>query len=185
MNKIDVFCNIIRKRSSDHAQAMERLQDLPSMMIAILRQELDSLIRVVYLLDLSDFEERERFISQTLDGDKWTIKTHKGKDKTLTDAEMVETCNEIFGWTEKVYKAGCSLIHLSNLHGVTVDDEIHDFWTLEISQDEVLDYLKQFHDLPDLDSPTLNDISPYFPKVLKKISDNLERYLEQLSEQKI
>lgn len=180
MDKVQNFCSIIRKRTSDHTQAMERLHDLPSMMVSILRLELDSLIRVVYLSDLNDTAEKERLIDQTLNGDKWTIKTRNGKDKTLTDSEMVNTCNEIFGWTKDVYKAGCALIHLSNLHGTTIDDELSDF-CLEISQYEVLNYLQQFHDFPDdLDNPTLDDIAPYFPKILNKISANLKHYLETL-----
>lgn len=138
MNQTQKFCNIIRKRSSDHALAMNRLSDMPGMMISILRQELDSLIRAVYLRSLEDIQERQRLINQTLDGDRWTVETAKGKSKPLTDREMVEMYNEIFGWTRMVYDFGCSLVHLSDLHGVTSENNIEDFFPLEISKDTVL-----------------------------------------------
>ncbi len=62
MNNINEFCNIIRKRSHEHALAMSRIEDLPSMMISILRQEIDSLVRVIYLYSLHDTEEKNRLI---------------------------------------------------------------------------------------------------------------------------
>jgi hypothetical protein len=180
MNQTQKFCNIIRKRSVEHAIAMARLSDMPSMMISILRQELDSLIRAVYLNSLEDALERQRLINQTLDGDRWTVETAKGKSKPLTDREMVELCNEIFGWTEMVYDFGCSLVHLSDLHGVANDEDIENFFPLEISKDTVLHYLRDFHDGPNSDNPTLEEISEYFPEILKKIADNLEFYLKEI-----
>ena len=52
------FCRTIRRRSEDHAAAAELVANIPSQMISILRQELDSLIRVVYLLSIPDLSIR-------------------------------------------------------------------------------------------------------------------------------
>ena len=81
MEDIKKFCELLRTRSAEHTKAMQRVNDLPSMMASILRQELDSMIRVIYLLSISDFDERKRLIKQTLDGKKWTELTRNGKYK--------------------------------------------------------------------------------------------------------
>jgi hypothetical protein len=59
-------------------------------MMMILRQELDSLIRVLYLLAISDLEERNRLMACTINGERWKITTPKGKQTVVTDAMMVE-----------------------------------------------------------------------------------------------
>jgi hypothetical protein len=116
MEDVRMFCEILRKRSCEHAEAMKRVNDLPGMMASILIQELDSMVRAIYLLSISDFDERKRLIKQTLAGHKWTKLTNNGKTKSITDREMVELSNVLQGWTLSVYKFGCSFIHLSNYH---------------------------------------------------------------------
>lgn len=120
MENVKRFCEILRKRSCEHAEAMKRVNDLPGMMVSILRQELDSMVRAIYLLSISDFDERKRLIKQTLAGHKWTKLTSSGKSKIITDREMVELSNVLQGWTLSVYKFGCSFIHFSNYHNYSL-----------------------------------------------------------------
>ena len=122
MEDVKRFCEILRKRSCEHTEAMKRVNDLPGMMVSILRQELDSMIRAIYLLSISDFNERKRLIEQTLAGHKWTKLTSNGKIKSITDSEMVELSNVLQGWTLSVYKFGCSYIHFSRYHDYSTDE---------------------------------------------------------------
>lgn len=85
MDEVKKFCKILRKRSAEHSQAMVRLNDLQGMMASILRQELDSMVRAIFLLVISDLSERNRLIKQTLKGETWTVITKKGKQKKVTD----------------------------------------------------------------------------------------------------
>jgi hypothetical protein len=116
MNNVKGFCEIIRQRSREHRLAIDRLKDLPGMVVSILRQELDSMVRVIFLLSIPDIEERNRLISQTIEGKKWTIETKKGKWREISDKEMVDLANQLQGWSKSVYKFGCAFIHLSNYH---------------------------------------------------------------------
>ncbi|MCS5596735.1 MAG: hypothetical protein NZ828_05725 [Alphaproteobacteria bacterium] len=93
---------------------------------------------------------------------------------------MIEKSKEFYGWAESVYNAGCALIHLSVSHGMSINDKIGDVRINGVYESEIVDYLKQFHDFPDIQSPHIKDICPYLPKVLKKISDNTNYYLEKL-----
>jgi hypothetical protein len=81
-------------------------------MVAVLRQELDSMIRVIYLLSQSDIAFRDELIQASVEGKQWVA---KGTKHRVTDKEMVELANELHGWTESVYRFGCAFIHLSSL----------------------------------------------------------------------
>ena len=68
------LCTMIRNRSRENGRAMQcladNLQDTMSPAFSILRQELDSMIRVIYLLNVKDPAERRELIHATLGGRK-------------------------------------------------------------------------------------------------------------------
>ena len=69
------YISLIQNRSEENKKALRLLfsQGLFGNYVSILRQELDSFIRVMYLGRISDFDERERMMNQTLSGEKWTV----------------------------------------------------------------------------------------------------------------
>jgi len=183
MEDVKKFCELLRKRSAEHAKAMQRVNDLPSMMVSILRQELDSMIRAIYLLSISDFDERKRLIKQTLDGKRWTELTRNGKFKTITDRDMVELSNELQGWTLSVYKFGCSFIHLSSFHDYST---VNPFTLIDSEeQKNILDLLRYYHGGPMNDQPSFNELTQYFPRVFDKIAGNLECYIKYLENNEV
>jgi len=98
MKTLDTFCRQVRARSAEHKAAVMLLsqQNLISPLIAILRQELDSMIRVIFLLSLADREYRTQLIDAAVNGSKWT---HKGKRSRITDRDMVNVATQLRGWT--------------------------------------------------------------------------------------
>lgn len=183
MDNVDKFCTILRKRSSEHAIAMSRMVDLPGMMVSVLRQELDSMVRAIYLLSENDLNERNRLIQQTLNGEVWTVLTDKGKHKKVTDREMVELANKLQGWTLSVYKFGCAFIHFSNYHDYSESNPFESLSDEEKSN--VLSHLRYYHGGPQSDKPTFSELASYFPKVFEKIAGNLECYIKNLEENEI
>jgi hypothetical protein len=97
MDKLEEFCKYITQRSNEHKKAVSRIRDLPGIVASILRQELDSMVRVIYLLSISDLTERNRLMEQTIYGKKWTIETKNRKQREITDREMVELSNQLQG----------------------------------------------------------------------------------------
>lgn len=177
------FCSVLRKRSSEHAEAMSRMNDLPGMMASILRQELDSMVRVIYLLTISDMVERKRLINQTLNGEIWTVLTENGKNKKITDRDMVELSNKLQAWTLSVYKFGCAFIHFSNFHDYSNENPFA-FLDPE-EQSNILDHMRHYHGGPDSNTPSFEEFSSYFPRVFKKISENLECYIKDLESNEV
>jgi hypothetical protein len=181
------FCALVLERSREHAEAFERLCQLPAPLIApcfgILRQELDSMVRVIFLLSITDLDERRQLIQSTLDGSLWQVATQKGKFRRVTDREMVELAQHLQGWTQSVYKFGCAFIHLSNFHNHLAENP---FETL--SDDErrdVLAHMRFYHGGPNSDRPTMADLGEYLPRVFEKVRGNLEYYLEELPKESL
>ncbi len=103
-------CSVGKHVAAMHLMECHRLS---GQMVAILRQEVDSMIRVIYLLSITDLSERQRLIEASVSGNPWTI---KGKKAQITDREMAELSGRLHGWVASVYKFGCAFIHLSSFH---------------------------------------------------------------------
>ncbi len=177
MNDLKIFCRQVRARSEDHREAVARLHPHGphSQLISILRQELDSLVRVIYLLTISDIAYREQLIKASVEGRKWT---HKGSRRRITDSEMVELSNRLHGWAKSVYRFGCAFIHLSSFHDYRERDPM-DAITSDEKQD-ILKHLRNYHGGPNHPNPRFTDLIPYLPMVFDKITSNLEFHLNDL-----
>lgn len=177
MSEITTFCRQVRARSAENRQAILALRALPGQMISVLRQELDSLVRVVFLLAQHDRLYRHRLIEDSVSGRRWLYPDFK---QPVTDREMVDLTDTLHGWTKSVYAFGCAFIHLSNLHDHQARDPL-----AQITQAErkaILDHLRYYHGGPHGESPGFADVVPYLPMVFTKIADNLECYVKQLEQ---
>lgn len=182
MDDLTRYCEILRKRSAEHSEAMSRVHDLPGIMVSILRQELDSMVRVIYLLSVGDIIETKRLITQTLDGEVWTVLTEKGKFKKVTDRDMVDLSNKFQGWTLSVYKFGCAFIHLSRFHDYSISNPFNTLRHKE--QADILQHLRYYHGGPQSEHPGFEELASYFPRVFEKIKSNLGYYIKELEENK-
>ena len=182
-NNLSLFCKIIRKRSADHNATVKLISHIPSSMISILRQELDSLIRVVYLLSIPELNLRNDLITQTLNNQPWSIKTNNGKIKKITDSEMVELASGLIGWTRSVYKFGCAFIHLSGFHDYEYTNPFNNLSSED--KTDILSHMRQYHGGPISNNPSFEEFVILLPAVFKKISENLECYIEHLESNKI
>jgi uncharacterized protein (DUF1015 family) len=180
-DKTRIFCDMIRNRSEENQRAMRcffNTHGVLSPAVSILRQEMDSMIRVIYLLTIKDLAERRRLINSTLEGKKWMVPTSKGKLKILTDRAMIDIAQQLQGWTQSVYRFGCAFIHLSNFHNHLVQNPFDAL--SEPERQDILSHMRYYHGGPCHDNPDMDELSDYLPQVLEKITDNLRRYLEPL-----
>ena len=163
-----------RFREETTAEKLRESGALPSVMVALLRQELDSMIRVLYLLTIRDREVRRTLIAASLIGDRWR---YPGR-RLVTDADMVARASVIRGWAEDAYRFGCAFIHLSNFHDHEATDPFRVLPDDEKAQ--ILGHMRGYHGGPLIDDPGFADLAPWFPPVLRKIAENLECYLVEL-----
>lgn len=173
---LQTFCRQVRERSRENRQALALSHgaELYGNVFGILRQELDSMVRVIFLLSLSDSARRNSFIDDAVNGRIWR-NTTKGR---ITDHEMIELADKLHGWSRTVYRFGCAFIHLSSLHDYRERDPLDG-----LSQEErtdLLQHLRYYHGGPASGAPTFQDIVCYLPSVFEKVAGNLECYLHQL-----
>ena len=145
MNTKQRYIELIKTRSEENRKSIGLLfgQNLIGNCLSILRQELDSFIRLIYLGRISDIPERERLMNQTLNGEKWKVQTFNHKWKSVTDREMVEKATKLKGYIQYVYKFGCAYIHLSDFHNYKIENP---FDKLSFAQQfDIKMYLNQYH----------------------------------------
>jgi hypothetical protein len=186
MNEItNQFVELVRLRSEENRNSLELLYDkeLIGNCMSILRQELDTFIRIIYLGRLSDMDERHRLMKSTLDGDEWKVQTVNKKWKKVIDKDMVDYANELFGYIRYVYKFGCGFIHLSINHNYKVENPF-DILGYE-DKINIKQYLHQYHNYPiDLEL-NIKNFKPYIPNVFSKISDNMLYHNDELKEERV
>ncbi|KAI3494617.1 hypothetical protein L1887_40596 [Cichorium endivia] len=177
MGAVAVFTRQILSRSSDHKRAMQLLAaaNIPSQMMAVLRQELDSMVRVIYLLS-QEPASRTILIEASVNGQQWLQPGGRGR---VTDREMVELAQQLQGWTRSVYTFGCAFIHLSNLHDYNDRDPMSLLPAKE--REAILHHCRYYHGGPE--GSAFIDLLHYLPSILEKVSGNLKCYLAQLHDE--
>ena len=174
---IAIFCRQVRARSDEHMRAMHALRhaDAPAVMVGLLRQELDSMIRVMFILAQADGSYRRTLVAASVTGKRWPRNKGKGY---VTDREMVELSAKLQGWAKSVYAFGCAFIHLSDLHDHADRDPV-----ASMTRDErvaLFEHLRYYHG-PVL-SESFEAVVALVPSVLFKIADNLRCYLKDLEQ---
>lgn len=176
---------MIRNRSGENRRAIQCFSGSHSVLspaLSILRQELDSMIRVIYLLSIKELDERQRLIGSTLHGDRWRIQTPKERWRDVTDRELVDFAQQLQGWTQSVYRFGCSFVHLSDFHNHLAENPFDKL--TESERQDILSYMRYYHGHPRHDTLDMTELASYVPQIFEKISSNLEYYLEQLEQDK-
>ena len=176
MSSLAIFLRQVRSRSLEHQRAMQLLAGarLAGQMASVLRQELDSMVRVIYLLTQTP-ERRNLLIDASVRGEKWSQEASRAK---VTDKEMVELAQTRQDWTLSVYKFGCAFIHLSDLHDYNDRDPLARLPVAE--RDDILEHCRKYHGGPAHGAERFDDLVPFLPHILNKISGNLECYLSAL-----
>ncbi|MGB6626199.1 MAG: hypothetical protein WBE43_15570 [Candidatus Acidiferrales bacterium] len=175
--ELAAFCRQVRKRSQENKRALALLHQnaLTGNVMAVLRQELDSMVRCVFIFSISDRGYRRQLFKDAVNGKPWRTKDGKRK---ITDKEMVELSDRLHGWTRNVYAFGCGFIHLSNFHYYP-DRDPFDTLTPQ-DRTDIGHYLSYYHGVTMKPSTRLRDIESVLPNVFEKIAANLECYVRDL-----
>lgn len=132
------------------------------------------MVRVIYVRTQVS-SRKDLLIEASVKGEKWSKENSRAK---VTDKEMVDLAQELQGWTQSVYKFGCAFIHLSDLHDYNDRDPLAQL--PEDERNDILRHCRYYHGGPAEGRESFNDLIPFFPNVLDKISGNLECYLDDL-----
>jgi hypothetical protein len=182
METSEQFLSLVKARSEENAAAFALLHanKLHGVCIGLLRQELDTLIRLCYLWQSSTSDEEAlRLMSLSINGQEWKILGPKGKFERLGDKKMVGLASHLGGWEQLIYNFGCKLIHLSNAHLYETEDPVA--LMSEQEQEALTGYLRSYHGHSG-NAASIKEVIYYLPKVMEKLGGNVGFYVEQLEE---
>ena len=163
------FFDIIKARSDENEKSIQLLLEAEcyALLGAIIRMELDSLIRVEDFNSSTDSRKIEllnNFFQSKLESRKWM----------QYDSQMVKNYSQTMGWAHHIYHFCCAFVHLSPYHDWASNRNI-----TNLTQNErriiVNDIKSQQYD------PTLtidenfgfDELIPFAPHIFKKLRDNL------------
>jgi hypothetical protein len=185
-DNVETFCRMTEARSREHHEAMRVALNEGWLAIAgsVLRMELDSMMRVIWLLRHPD--TRDQILASCVAGRGFSDgrRIRDGEMVADADREIAADAADENGWVRSVYDFGNTFVHLTNAHDYAATDP---FQAYE-HRDEVIEFLNYYHPgkvpgLPVDDKSTLRDLAAYAPHVLEKITSNLDTYVTCLREQ--
>jgi hypothetical protein len=166
------FAEQVRTRSQENRAVMSAAHHngWRATEVSILRFELDSLVRVIYLLDEHNRTRRFKLLVQaTSPNQRWNI----------SDNEIAAPARRMYDWEGQLYRVASRFIHLSSQHDYMTRDPFQSS-LLPRERDEMVQYLNDIHGGNLSVNSTFEEVVEYLPKVFNKISDRLDFYLEML-----
>ncbi|AXQ24000.1 hypothetical protein BEN71_18960 [Acinetobacter wuhouensis] len=172
MSDLEKFSMQVTERTKENYKAFELLFDkqLYGVCIGLLRQELDTLIRLNYLNVLEDNNKKIEIITKSVEKGLW------GLNKRISDAEMKKNIPNNLGWANNVYEFGSRFIHLSGFHLYKLEDPITKIHTDELNK--IIGYLEDKHGFKKVENLNFQHLLNYLPDVMEKI---IENNLEELN----
>ena len=182
MTVTEKFLSLLENRTKENKETISLLmgKGLIGNAISVLRQEIDTFIRVIYLAKLHDYSYREHLMNCTLQGDQWA---NKGKRRRITDREMVDIANQLKGYVQYAYKFGCSFIHLSDSHNYREGNPFERLSKEE--QNNIAFYLNSYHGYPLTSELSIKTVAPLVVSIFDKISSNMWHYTKHLEHRTI
>lgn len=172
------YMRLVEKRSREHNQAFGMLyaQGLYGACAAIIRQEIDNLMRVDYLAFSVDLNDRDELCRNVMLGVRWQKPNAKGKIEDIRDVEFHTYAKYNHSWISLAYKYSSNFIHLTNFWDYEVSDPLKNMNADEKS--DIISYLRNYHGFIGSDL-NINNLFDYLPHVFEKIRMNIECYVEQ------
>ena len=79
--------------------------------MSMIREEVDSLVRVIHLFGVNDYNELADIIGNTFDQRKLGPTKADGRARRILDKSLIQDAAAQFDWLETLYEFGCSFIH--------------------------------------------------------------------------
>jgi len=159
-----------RERSREHVSSLPVLLENGNygVAVALLRQEIDTFVRLVYLNAIgkhSALEMIEDFAATK------RLRIRDGtKKRIISEREMVELAAPSYHWVEPTYRLSCNLIHFSTFHDYQSTDPFSG-----ISDDDRRAIIKFLHDYHGYSDPDID--MTRFVRVLPNVMDKIARHV--------
>lgn len=141
--------------------------------ISLLCQELNQVVRVRYLLNITP-DERNRLIDFTLNDKKWYVAEANRKKKYLTDETFTAFAHSFDGWERAVCEFGESFKAISGSLNHPMKDPVAGL--REDERDKIHRYIARYHDSNFPANFTIDELNPMLPMVFDRVAESLRKY---------
>lgn len=141
--------------------------------ISLLCQELNQVVRVLYLLNIAP-DERNRLIEFTLNDKKWYIAEANRKKKYITEETFSVFTNSFGGWEKAICEFGESFKTVSGSLTHPMKDPVTALQADE--RDKIHRYITSYHDRNFPANFTIDELTPMLPVVFDRIAESLRAY---------
>jgi hypothetical protein len=82
-SELEIFCRQVRTRSQENKEALALLHRnaLTGNVMGVLRQELDSMVRCIFLRSVTDRQYRQRLLEDSVSGKSWRTALRRGLEE--------------------------------------------------------------------------------------------------------
>lgn len=145
--------------------------------ISIMCQELDQVIRLLYLIK-SRSHEKDELIAQAINSQKWFLLGPDRKKTYITEETLSEFAKTLTGWEKAIYEFGLAFKSLSSNYNYILKDPIKGMKDAE--RDKIHAYIVEYHDKDFPADFALGNLIPELQAIFERISENLKLAMEQL-----
>jgi len=179
ISEMEEYKNLVTHRLDENLKSFNLLYGMKHYgnCISIMCQELDQIIRVLYLRNSSKIEQQQLMYC-TITNHKWFIVNRENKKEYITDEVLLRFTKTLTGWDQNIYEFGFSFKNLTNNYNYGSRDPIKSMSAADraklekyISEYHVHDFKKDF---------TLDDLIPVLPMIIDEISAKLKSYIEKI-----
>jgi|SRR5208282_4151651 len=175
----DEYKKLISHRMQENMKSFKLLFNIKHYgnCISIMCQELDQLIRLLFLLN-SNSDEKKQFMYSAINSQRWYIINNENKKEYVTDETLLKFAETLNDWDRSIYEFGFSFNDLSTNFNYGSRDPIKSM--NERNRKKLYNYVKEYHvrDFPA--SFSLDDLIPVLPMIIEEISSKLNKYLERI-----
>jgi hypothetical protein len=179
LSQSDEYKRLIARRLEENMKSFNLLFGIQHYgnCISIMCQELDQMIRLLFLLN-KDSTIRKSFMQSSIESHKWHITSKDNKREYITEETLVEFAKSLKGWDRGIYDFGFAFKSLSNNFNYGSKDPIKSM--TDSDRANLARYIQKFHvkDFPD--TFTIDALIPVLPGIIEVISTNLKSYLEKI-----
>ena len=175
----DEYKKMISHRLEENIKSFKALFDIQHYgnCISIMCQELDQVIRLLFLLN-SNSDNKKLFIQSAINSQKWYVVNRENKKEYVTEEMIVQFAETLSGWDKSIYEFGLSFDSLSKNFNYGSKDPIKSMD--DNDRNKLYKYIKEYHvkDFPD--DFSINELVPVLPIIIKEISSKLNSYMNRV-----
>jgi hypothetical protein len=177
--QVDEYKKLINHRLDENVKSFKLLFEMKHYgnCISIMRQELDQIMKLLFLLNRNKVE-RKQFMESSIESHKWFVLNKENRKEYITEEDIAKYSESLSGWDKSIYEFGLAFGHLTNSFNYGSKDPIKSM--NDIYRKMLYDYIKGYHDKDYPKDFSLDDLIPILPMIFDSISFHLQSYMKEL-----